>query len=373
MSMEQKLIVLSTGGTGGHMFPAAALARDLISRGYRVEIVADDRGRKYESSFGGAKFHVIRAGTLVGGVAGKLTGMAKISVGMIQAFRLMDRLKPAVVVGFGGYPSVPALYAAQAKRIPTVIHEQNAIMGRANAFLAPKVIRIALSLPYTEGLDEADTMRAVVTGNPVREDIAALYTRPYPVLEKDGSFRILVMGGSQGANIFAEVVPAALAKLPAAHRARLEVTQQCREEDISFVRGVYEQAGIKAHLETFIADIATALTQAHLVISRSGASTVAEVTASGRPAIFVPYPYNRDNQQKINADVVADAGGAWVMTQNGFTAEALLPRMETFMQNSETLFRAAEGARSCGKPDAARRLGNLVTAIASGWEKEKFQ
>lgn len=373
MSQQKRRIVLSSGGTGGHMFPAAALARDLISRGYQVEIVTDERGKKYEPSFGGAPFHIIHAGTLGAGVAGKVRGIAKLSIGMVQAFRLMDRLRPAVVVGFGGYPSVPAMYAAQAKKIPTVIHEQNAIMGRANAFLMGKAERIALSLPYTEGLDDADAARVVVTGNPVREDIAALYTRPYPVLEKDGVFRIAVMGGSQGANVFADVVPAALARLPAAHRARLEVTQQCRQEDLSFVKGAYEQAGIKARLEVFFSDVAEIFAHTHLVISRSGASTVAEVTAAGRPAIFVPYPHNRDDQQKINADVVSDAGGAWVMTQNGFTVEALLPRIETFLQHPETLFRAAEAARSCGKPDAARRLGNLVTAIASGWDKEKSQ
>lgn len=370
MSSEKKLIVLSSGGTGGHMFPAAALARDLVSRGYQVRVVTDERGKKYEGNFGGVPFHVIQAGTMGAGVAGKISGMARLSIGMVQAFRLIDRLKPAVVVGFGGYPSVPAMYAAQAKKIPTVIHEQNAIMGRANAFLTAKAERIALSLPYTEGLDESDAARTVVTGNPVREDIAALYTRPYPVLEKDGVFRLCVMGGSQGANIFAEVVPATLVKLPAVYRSRLEVTQQCREEDLSFVRGAYEKAGIKARLEVFFSDVANILSQAHLVISRSGASTVAEVSAAGRPAIFVPYPHNRDDQQKINADVVADAGGAWVMTQNGFTVEALLPRIETFLQHPETLFRAAEGARSCGKPDAARRLGNVVTALASGWEKD---
>ena len=371
MNIDKKLIILSSGGTGGHMFPAAALARDLISRGYRVEVITDERGKKYQGNFGSVPFHVIHAGTLGAGIAGKIKGVVKLGIGMAQAFRLVGRLKPAVVVGFGGYPSVPAMVAAQAKKIPTVIHEQNAIMGRANAYLMHRAERIALSLPYTDGLHDADSSRTVVTGNPVREDIAALYTRPYPVLEKDGPLRICVMGGSQGANVFAEIVPAALAKLPAAHRARLEVTQQCREEDLSFVRGAYEKAGIKARLEVFIRDVANVLAHTHLVISRSGASTVAEVTAAGRPAIFVPYPHNRDDQQKINADVVADAGGAWVMTQNGFTVEALLPRIETFLQNPETLFRAAEGARSCGKPDAARRLGNVVTALASGWEKEK--
>lgn len=366
MNTDKPMIVLSSGGTGGHMFPAAALARDLISRGYRVEVITDERGKKYQGNFGDVPFHVIHAGTLGAGIAGKIKGVAKLGIGMVQAFRLVGRLKPAVVVGFGGYPSVPAMIAAQARKIPTVIHEQNAVMGRANALLVRRAERIALSLPHTEGLKDIDPAHTVVTGNPVREDIAALYTRPYPVIDPQGPLRICVMGGSQGAHIFAEIVPAALTNLSASHRAQLEVTQQCREGDISFVRGAYEKAGITARLEVFIRDVADVLAHTHLVISRSGASTVAEVTAAGRPAIFVPYPHNRDDQQKINADVVANAGGAWVMTQNGFTVEALLPRIETFLQNPEPLFRAAEAARSCGKPDAARRLGNVVIALVSG-------
>ena len=172
-----------------------------------------------------------------------------------------------------------------------------------------------------------------------------------------------------GANIFADVVPAALARLPAAMRARLDVTQQCREEGIDKARQIYADSGIRARLETFFSDVPETMSRTHLVVSRSGASTVAEVTAAGRPAIFVPYPYHDDQQQKVNADTVADAGGAWVMTQEGFTEEALLARLEPFLQNPETLFRAAEASRSCGRPDAARRLGNLVTALASGWDR----
>lgn len=365
MTGDRKLVLLSAGGTGGHMFPAAALARELLSRGYSVEVVTDARGKKYESGFGGAPFYVVQAGTPGGGLVGKIRGGAKLGIGIAQAFRLLGRLRPAVVVGFGGYPSVPAMAAAQVRRIPTVVHEQNAIMGRANALLAPRAARIALSLSHTRGLKETDSARVIVTGNPVREDIAAISARPYPAPEKDGTLRLFVMGGSLGARILSDVVPAALAKLPPAHRARLDVTQQCREEDLSAVRGIYESAGIMARLETFFDDVAGIISQAHLVISRSGASTVAEVAVAGRPAIFVPMAH-ADNQQKINADIVSDAGGAWVMTQNDFTVEALLPRIESFMQNPEILSRAAEAARGCGRPDAAQALGNVVAVIASG-------
>lgn len=365
----EKLILLSAGGTGGHMFPAAALAQDLRSRGFRVELVTDPRGKRFTESFGDIPITVIQAGTLGSGLLGKVSGVAGVAMGIIQSMRLLDRLKPAVVVGFGGYPSFPAVYAAQRKKIPTIIHEQNAILGRANAALAPRADRIALSMSHIHGLDEADVPRATVTGNPIREEIAALYSKPYPTMQADGVLRVLIMGGSLGAHVFSDVVPKAFAKLSPAHRARLEVVQQCRPDDIESVRALYEQAGIKAELHDFISNVPRQLAQCHLVIARSGASTVAEVTTSGRPAIFVPYPHHEDQQQKINADTVADAGGAWVMTQSGFTEEAVLARVETFLQNPETLFRAAENARSMGRPDAARRLGNLVTAIASGWDK----
>lgn len=361
-----KLILLSAGGTGGHMFPAQALGRDLIARGYRVEIATDARGMAFADHFEGIPMHPLKAGTLGAGLAGKIKGGLALAAGTMQAFALLRRLRPVAVAGFGGYPSVPAVLAAQKTGIPTIIHQSDAVLGRANAFLAHGATRIALSWEATQGLKPAERARAVVTGSPVRPEIAALFTRPYPALETDGELRLLVMGGSLGANVFGEVVPEALRRLPAAHRARLRVVQQCRREDLETVRGIYGAAGIEARLETFFADVPEQLARAHLIISRSGASTVAEVTAAGRPAIFVPYPHHADQQQKINADAVADKGGAWVMTQNGFTPEALLTRVETFLQNPQTLPRAAEAARNCGRPDAALRLGNLVVEVAGG-------
>lgn len=371
---EYGLILLSAGGTGGHMFPAAALARDLISRGYRVALATDPRGKALAKVFDGVPVHVLQAGTMGAGLKGKAMGMARLSVGMAQAWALLGKLKPAVVVGFGGYPSVPAVYMAQRRGIPTVIHEQNAVLGRANKMLAPRADRIAMSWPQPEAaLDKALRERVIVTGNPVRDDIAALFTKPYPALKQDGVLRIFVMGGSLGASVFATIVPGALANLPAAQRARLEVTQQCRADDLALTKEIYEIAGIKAHLETFFFDVPERLAQAHLLICRSGASTVAEVAAAGRPAIFVPYPHHADHQQKVNAESIADAGGAWVMTQDGFTKEALMARIETFLQNPETLFRAAEAARSCGRPDASRKLGNVVMALAAGWDRQGEQ
>jgi UDP-N-acetylglucosamine--N-acetylmuramyl-(pentapeptide) pyrophosphoryl-undecaprenol N-acetylglucosamine transferase len=370
MNKQSPLILLSAGGTGGHMFPAAALARDLISRGFRVALATDARGWKIAESFEkDIDIHVLQAGTLGAGIAGKVGGLARLTVGMAQGWQLVGKLKPDVVVGFGGYPSVPAVYAAQRRGVPTILHEQNAVLGRANALLAPRAARIALSWPNAE-FERNGGDRVVVTGNPVREDIAALYTKPYPALQTDGTLRLFIVGGSLGASIFSTVVPGALASLPGAQRARLDVVQQCREEDMAAVGDIYDVAGIRARLAPFFHDVPAILAQAHLVISRSGASTVAEVTAAGRPAIFVPYPHHADQQQKVNAESVADAGGAWVMTQEGFTRDALLARIETFLQNPETLFRAAEAARSCARPDAARRLGNVVTTLASGWDRQ---
>lgn len=366
--MTRPPILLSAGGTGGHVTPASALAQDLLSRGYRVELVTDARGLKYRAMFAGITIHTVRAGTLGKGFTGKIAGAAALGLGIAQALKIVKSLKPALVVGFGGYPSFPGVYAAQKLGIPTILHEQNAIIGKANIALASKAERIALSIPSKLGLEDIEPERIVVTGNPVRPEIAALATRPYSTPEQDGKLQILVLGGSLGASVFSKIIPAALSQLPDAQKARLEIVQQCREADLIETEEKYKAAGIVARLSTFIDDVAGEMAGAHLLIARAGASTVAEVTAAGRPAIFVPYPHHKDQQQKMNADSVADAGGAWVMTEEGFTPEALLARIETFLQNPQILFRAAEKSRLYGKPDAARRLGNLVTEIASGWE-----
>ena len=369
MTVESKQILISAGGTGGHMFPAEALARDLIGRGYRVALATDIRGKKYEPFADGVPVYVLNSGAMKSGILSKIKTVISLGIGYLQARKLIDKLNPAVVIGFGGYPSFPAVYAAQKKNIPTIIHEQNAILGKANAYLAPKADRIALSWNNVESIDESDAVRCVVTGNPVRPDISALYNKPYPALEQDGVLKILVLGGSQGASIFGKILPEMIDNLSTAHKARLEITQQCIEDDIEQVREAYKAAGVKADLSIFFDDVAKRLENCHLVIARSGAGTVCEITTAGRPAIFVPYPWHKDQQQKRNADAVFDAGGAWVMTQDGFTVEALLARIETFLQHPEALFNAAENSHSCGKPDAARKLGNLVTALASGWDK----
>lgn len=367
MAEQDTLIMLSAGGTGGHMTPARALAQDLLSRGFRVEVITDTRGQKFAGIFDGMPMHVVRSGTAHAGIMGKVRGAFNLGLGILKARSILARQKPAVVVGFGGYPSVPGVYAAQKMGIPTVIHQSDGIIGKANAFLAPQAERIALTFANTKGLDDVDQARAVVTGNPVRPEISALYSKAYNAPKPDGELRVLVLGGSLGARVLSEIVPKALAALDPHLKERLIIVQQCREEDLDAVRAQYKEAGIRAELKPFFDDIPDQLEKAHLVIARAGASTVSEVTTAGRPAIFVPAAYHADQQQKINADSVADVGGAWVMAEAGFTPDALQARMENFLQNPQALFKAAENARSCGKPDAARKLGNLVTAIASGW------
>ncbi len=363
MSDKQYFVMVSAGGTGGHMSPASALASDLLSRGYRVELITDSRGAKFSSMFEGVKTHIVKSGTVGAGIMGKVKGAVNLSLGIVHAFTLVRSLKPDLVIGFGGYPSVPGVFAAQKLNIPTILHEQNAIIGKANVFLSSNSERIALSVDNTAGLDREETYRSVITGNPVRPEISNLSNIDYPDFSDGKDMNILVMGGSLGATVFSEVVPQTLIQLPEEYRKRLKIVQQCRAVDIDDVRAIYDEAGIDAKLETFFEDVASELSKAHLVIARSGASTVAEVSVAGRPAIYVPYPHHKDQQQKKNANAVADVGGAWVMTEGGFKQDALLTRIETFFQNPDSLSRAAAHAKECGSPDAAKKLGNLVTAI----------
>ncbi len=345
------------------MSPASALASDLLGRGYRTELITDKRGKSFSSMFKGLPIHVVKSGTAGAGIMGKVKGALNLGLGILHALKLVKSLKPDLVIGFGGYPSVPAVLAAQKLDIPTIIHEQNAILGKANKFLAPNAERIALSMPAISGLDGDEKYRSVITGNPVRPEISALYDIKYEALSDDGDMHILVMGGSLGASVFSEIVPKALSDLPDELKKRIKIVQQCREADIKSAQEIYENAGIDAVLSTFFDDVAGELKQAHLVIARSGASTVAEVSIAGKPAIYVPYPHHKDQQQKKNAYAIADKGGAWVMNESDFTADALLEKIEYFLQNPNSLPAAALNAKSCAKPDAAKKLGNLITAI----------
>ena len=357
---QSPLVVLAAGGTGGHMFPAEALARALLARDIAVALVTDRRGQALGDAVPNVQTYRIRAGRLSRGTVARLRAVAEMGSGFLEARRLMRELNPAVVVGFGGYPSIPTVAAAAARKIPIVLHEQNALLGRANRRLATRASAIATSFASVAYLPEGLT--AEMTGNPVRPGILAVRDAPYPAPSLDGKLAILVMGGSQGAHIFSEVVPVAMARLPEPLRARLSIVQQCRPEDIDEARAAFAAAGVEAELSTFFTDMPIRLASCNLAITRSGASTVAELGVTGRPAILVPYPFATDDHQKANAEAFAEGGGAWVVGQRAFTPELLAQRLETLLALPDALVRAAAGAHNAGRPDAAERLANLVTA-----------
>ncbi len=357
--------VLAAGGTGGHMVPAAALATELGRRGHRVALVSDERGVRFPGLFEGVQTHVLPAGRIAGGPIGWLRAGREMLRGRAMARELYRTFKPEAVIGFGGYPALPALLAAFADGVPTAVHEQNAVLGRVNRLVAGRVDAIATSYVRTERLAAKHAGKVRHIGNPVRDAVLALRSRPYPLLEEDGIFRVLVTGGSQGATILADVVPDGLAMLPVTFRRRLQVTQQARIEDIDAVRAKYAEHQIPADLATYLPDMPEHLAWAHLVIARAGASTIAELTAAGRPGILVPLPSATDDHQTANAREITAAGGARTIAQGEFTAVELAKQMQKLGLDPAALENAAGRARACGKPDAARELADLVESLGA--------
>lgn len=358
MTETPRTILLSAGGTGGHLFPAEALAQELLRRGHKVVIVTDKRGHAFKSLGDRVDIHVVSAATLSGGVVGKVKAMTRMARGVVQAKGLLRKVKPDVVIGFGGYPSVPAVLAAQLSGVPTLLHEQNAVLGKANALLAGHAKVIATAMPETKGVKGKDAKKLITTGNPVRDAIAAVRDAAYPA--NTNELNVFITGGSQAAKVFSDVVPQAVELLPDAMKRRLTIVQQCREDAVEVTRKAYEQQGVKAEIKSFFNDMAERLSACQLFIGRSGASTVAEIAAVGRPAIFVPYPGHADQQQKHNADVIASRGGAWVMLQQDFTAAALAQRLEQLMSQPQQLADAANAAKACGEVQAAAKLADVV-------------
>ncbi len=358
--MLSRHYVLAAGGTGGHMIPAHALAEELIRRGHRVALVTDDRGARIPGLFEGVQVHILPAGRLGGGPLGWLSAIRKIFTGRAMASRLYETFAPSAVIGFGGYPALPALMAAQRDRIPTLIHEQNAVLGRVNRLLARKVDAIATAYPNVQRLARSREGKTHLVGNPVRDEVLALRDQPYPELTDEGVFRLLVTGGSQGATILSQVVPEGLGLLPEHFRRRLQVTQQCRAEDIEEVRARYAALGIPAELATYISDMPDKIAWTHLVIARAGASTIAELTAAGRPAILIPLPIATDDHQTFNAREMARAGGARTIAQRNFTPVELAKQMQKLGLEPAALANAAARARAVGRPNAASDLADLV-------------
>jgi UDP-N-acetylglucosamine--N-acetylmuramyl-(pentapeptide) pyrophosphoryl-undecaprenol N-acetylglucosamine transferase len=348
--------VLAAGGTGGHLFPAEALALELIGRGRSVHLLSDARAEGFAERAQGVAVHRIRAGRL------GARGMAELGLGIVAARQILRRLAPAAVIGFGGYPSLPTMLAAISLRLPTLLHEQNAVLGRANRLLAPWVGRIATGFPAVERLRPADRARAVHTGNPVRATILARADAPYRPPEPGETVEVLVLGGSQGAHVFAELVPPALAALPGPVR----VGQQARPEDLAAVTAAYARLGLAAEVASFFTDVPARLERAQLVICRAGASTVAELAAIGRPALLVPYPHATDDHQSANACAFAAAGGGWMLPQAELRSDALAARLCELLRNPARLAEAARRARLFGRRDAAEHLARLVLEGAKG-------
>lgn len=358
-------IVLAAGGTGGHMFPAVAVADELRRRGFAVSLITDARGSGFGDGFAEDDVHRISASGIGGGIAAKIRGAIAIGVGFVQAWRLLGRLQPVCVIGFGGYPSVPTMLATSARRVTSLIHEQNAVLGRANRLVVGKVTAVAASFAETAGITGADADKTVVTGNPVRAVFSNGRGNAYPAIGPNGEgIRILVLGGSQGARIFSDIVPQAFSEMPEPLRRRFAITQQCRPEDLERVEHAYSEAGVTAELSSFFDDVAQRMASAHLVITRSGASTIAELAEAGRPAILVPYPHATDDHQTANARAMEQLGGAWLMPSDAFTADALIARLEGFANLPDTLRDAAASMHKAGGRDAAGALADQVEKLA---------
>lgn len=357
--------LLAAGGTGGHVLPAYALAGELIARGHRVALVSDDRGLKIPGKPDELETHVLPAGRVHGGPVGWVKAALAIRKGRRMAIDLIRDFDPAVVVGFGGYPSLPSLLAAKATKRPSVIHEQNAVLGRTNRLLAGRVDAIAVAYRNIHRFPPALEARRHLTGNPVREEVIAIREEGYPPLPEDGILRLLVVGGSLGATVLSEVVPAAVAMLPRALLDRLQIVQQAREADIEGVRAKYAELGVAAECAPYFADIPDRMRWAHLVIARAGASTVAELACAGRPAVFIPYPHAMDNHQTWNVADLVEAGGAVSFAQPDFTPSALAKQIQRMALEPGALEAAAERAASCGLPQATRDLADLVESMAA--------
>lgn len=359
---RQPHLVIAAGGTGGHMVPAHVLGQEMTARGYAVTLITDDRGLKYPGLFEGCPRHVVPSGSLGGrNPLGWAKAVASIARGRSAAKAIYRRERPAAVVGFGGYPTLPALLGAFAAKVPTVVHDSNTVLGRVNRLLAGHVDVIATAFPNTRRLPPRHTGKVVLVGNPVRADIVRLRDRPFPPANEE--LHLLVIGGSQGATVLSQVVPAAVDRLPDDLKRRLRVTQQCRPEDLDGVRAAYAAAGVPADLATFLEDMPERLASAHLVIARSGASTVSELAVAGRPAIFVPLPTSTDNHQVYNAQEMVGAGGARMILQPQFTPDEVAAAMVRFLQSPAALEAAATAARSTGRPDAAAKLADIVEGL----------
>jgi UDP-N-acetylglucosamine--N-acetylmuramyl-(pentapeptide) pyrophosphoryl-undecaprenol N-acetylglucosamine transferase len=356
-------VLVAAGGTGGHLFPAEALAAALTRRGMTVHLATDGRAARYGSAFPQQSIHVVASDTLRARNPIAFTRTAvMLGLGLFQARALLARLKPVVVVGFGGYPTVPPILTAAWRGVPSLIHDANAVIGRANRLLAPRVTAIATTFPDVFSARPDLARKATLTGNPVRPAVVAAAAMPYA--PPGDALRLLVIGGSQGARVMADVVPPAIGQLELPLRARVAVVQQARQEDFGRVRDSYAKLSVVAEIATFFPDLPARMAASHLVVSRSGASTVAELAAIGRPSILVPLPHALDQDQFANAGVLERAKGAIRLTQDMFTPRRLAAEIAALAAVPQRLAAMAAAARAMGRLDAADRLADLVLTVA---------
>ena len=361
---ELRPVVLATGGTGGHVFPAEALAGELEARGVPFTLVTDARGRQWQGALGRRPVHYVHSASPTGSPIRRAMALLSLARGLVDAWWALGRIHPSAVVGFGGYASVPTMIAARLRRLPAVLHEQNAVLGKANRLVQGGVAGIATSFSPTRHVAEGDR-RARLVGNPVREPVRALRGLPYRAPGEGRVIDLVVFGGSQGAASFGKVVPDALLSLPAPTRRRLRVVQQCRPEDLGAVRERYGKAGMVAEMAPFFADLPQRIAAAHLVIGRAGASTVAELATIGRPAILVPYPHAADDHQTANARSFAASGACIVIAHADFTTEVLAGHLSALFDQPQRLADMAAAAHAAGRPDAAARLADVVGDLIS--------
>jgi UDP-N-acetylglucosamine--N-acetylmuramyl-(pentapeptide) pyrophosphoryl-undecaprenol N-acetylglucosamine transferase len=359
--MTKGMVLLAAGGTGGHLFPALALAEELKRREIEVELVTDERAGHYGGDFPARALHQVPSATVIGRspAAFARTGWT-LTRGFTRARRLIKARGPGAVVGFGGYPTFPPLLAATLLKVPTIVHEQNAVMGRANRVLARRVTAIAASYEGTAKLPPGADLKVTVTGNPVRNAVIEWSRLNYEPVSETWPIRLVVFGGSQGARFFSDIVPAAVSRLPEVIKTRLEVVQQCREEDLARVAAAYRADGVKAELAAFFKNLPEHMARSHLVVARSGASTMAELGVLGRPAILVPLPHALDNDQLHNARRLEAVGGAWCLEQRGLHPERLAALLADLLAAPAKLAAAAARAGEQGRPDAVSRLADLV-------------
>ena len=360
-------IVIAAGGTGGHLFPGQALAQELRRRGRKIVLMTDERVQRFDRLFPEADIYEVPSATPSGkGLAGLLRAAPAILAGIARSFAILQRVKPAALIGFGGYPTLPPVAAAILRGVPTCVHEQNAVLGRVNRLVGPHVEAIASTFDKPKFLKARDAGKLVLTGNPVRDAVIAQAGAPYDAPQPGGDIRLLVFGGSQGARVMSDVVPVALSHLPEGMRRRLRVVQQARPEDIERVGRIYAEAGIDAELNSFFDDMPERIAACHLVVGRSGASTVSELAVIGRPSILVPLPHSLDNDQKANAEKLASVGAAWMIEQKDFTEDAFARRIEQLFAAPADLEAAAAAAKDQGQPNAVRDLADLVEALGRG-------